>query len=177
VRNCTASGNESGIGLGSGSVIGCEANDNTPGSGISVLSTGVVQQCHARDNGEDGILVGSSVRVTECSAAQNGDDGIQVAALSSVTGCAVAGNGQTSADGAGIHNPSGQSRIDSNVVSLNPIGISVGGSGGALIVRNTLLSNTMDFDVSSGHVIGTLIDMNAIDGVFTSDAPWANFVR
>ena len=82
------------------------------------------------------------------------------------------GNG----DDAGIRLFSGDTRVEGNNVTDNPIGIASAGFG-ALFIRNVAAGNATAFSFSGSDKYGPIIglgsgDMSATAG---SDHPWANF--
>lgn len=179
VKGCVATGNSQiGINTGQGSVISeslasenaqqgffaggsvitnCVARNNT-GDGIS---GSIVERCKSHDNGGNGILV-SSGEVTHCLAHNNGASGIR--AITSY----VYGNQCTDNTEAGIFLTGQGSRVDSNNMYLNDIGIDASG-GGNVVIRNTAKLNPGgNYDLPAGTEVGP------IGTAAGSTSPWAN---
>lgn len=181
VKGCVVTGNNQiGINVGQGSVISeslasengqqgiftggsvitnCVAQDNA-GDGISAGSS-TVENCTAQDNGGNGIFI-SSGQVTHCRAFNNAENGI----YSQMS--YVYGNDCRDNTDAGIFMGAQGSRIDSNNLYANNIGIDAA-VGGNVVIRNTAKLNPGgNYDLPVGTEVGP------IGTAAGSTSPWAN---
>lgn len=157
VTNSNARGNVlNGIIGGQGStIIGCTARFNKGFAGIGV-GEGVIRDCATFGNDRHGIAVDRQALVINNASSQNG-----------------VGDGIT--DGAGIYVGAmfggTASRIDSNNVTFNDVGIRTV-AGGNQILRNTASGNTTNYSLTGVNNVGTIQT-----GAFTagSAGPWDNF--
>ncbi len=150
------------IGCTSNSQVSTHSSSGTTGAGISTGFRSTVRDCTANLNRGDGIIAGDDCLVFGNNCSKNG----------------LAG------DGAGIHVTGTAGRVEGNHVTLSPRGLQVDQSRN-FIVRNTMRSNTSNFEVAPGNRVAQIlvpaanaaqISGNAAssDG-FTNADPWANF--
>ncbi|MFG0275795.1 MAG: right-handed parallel beta-helix repeat-containing protein [Phycisphaerales bacterium] len=204
VKDCVAEGNtDSGFAIGSRSqVIGVTANDNGI-HGVSIGTGSSVVDSNAYSNDADGFAGSSGVSVINCAAAFNSQDGIDVGGGSTVRGNTVyastedgievsddsmvsdnkvgfAGNGGS---GAGIYVLGSGTHVEGNSIHDSDIGIQATATSN-LVIRNTLRTNTVAFDLATGNKVGPIVVAPSSGvvagtvgaaGVGTSN-PWANLV-
>ncbi len=167
----------------------CSGVDNG-GDGISAGSFATVTSCTATDNGADGISTAQRSTVINCASSGNFLDGIEMSYGGVVKNCTVSFNqhGIRVYEGgaalvlenecsnnslAGIIVSGGAaSRIDSNHVGFNAVGIDID-TADNFIVRNTARGNTTNFSIIAGNEAAAVIT-NPGDA-FTSSNAWANF--
>jgi len=144
----------------------CTAVEN--GSGIYANAGSTVTGNTASYNGGYGIFAWGGCMVTGNTAAYNTGDGIYVATGNSVTDNVCCVNG-ANGDGAGIHVAlASGNRVEGNCVMGNDRGIDVDGPNN-LIVKNSAVSNTVEYDIVGGNKVGTI----STDP--TTANAWANF--
>lgn len=181
--NCAATGNlgEGFIHAGNGTLLNCVSRGNA-GSGFEV-STSSLSGCTAASNSESGFLVSSST-LTGCVAVANQQHGIIASSDCLIQNCVADSNGGSITNGAGIFVTGADTRIDSNNVTDNDIGVRVSGTGN-LIVRNSCSGSGTPFNIVEGNRYGAIVNISigtpaAVDGpaapstLATTD-PWANF--
>lgn len=198
-QGCTASQNlGTGIEVtldGAGTqVIECNASRNST-SGISAFASCAIQGCQAMLNQGDGIEVGSNAagtQVVDCTAGRNEGDGIRVVAGGVIRGChaalnqgdgievrercqvrenTCADNGTSAGGGpaAGIRCTAAASRIDSNHLTGNDVGLDAGAP-----FRNVIIRNSASGNAASNYVINPVNDAGPIGTAAAAVSPWAN---
>jgi hypothetical protein len=136
-------------GGGSCTITGCSAYGNGA-NGILTSLGSTIENCVAIGNSGDGISAGIGSTVRGNSSRFNEGDGIEVHTSSIVLNNTSVDNGQVTADGAGIHATGAWNRIDGNHCQGNSRGIDVDAVGN-IIVRNSVGSNTVNFDIVAGN--------------------------
>lgn len=196
VTDCTAESNAGGgIYVGAGSTVrGCVSSLNT-GIGFRVGASSTVVYCTASGNTAVGITAGGGSTVSHCATTNNKGTGlgvgIQVGQNCTVSYCSSMNNhsgiigssachifnntcshNTNAGNGTGI---SGTflSRIEGNSVAGNDKGIQIENSVRCLIIKNTALNNTTDYDIGTDSFVGPIISTT---GTITSTNPWANFL-
>ncbi len=166
IVDCSATGNaDDGIAVGVGSTVtNCSANNNL-GNGIIADDDSTVQNCTSRGNAGDGIVMDFNGHVRNCTVNLNTGDGIT--ALNNVT---IFGNTVSTNTGVGIVVNGVGCRVDSNHVSNNIVkGIRIN-AGFAVIVRNHLQANGLDFFGGASFSTSMVGPTNNLTN------PWANFI-
>ncbi len=171
IAQCTASYNNGPgiVGYGADLTISNTAASNNNGSGI-LIDSGEVSHCTASNNQINGIeiLLGNSA-IESCTACRNKGDGILLADRSTATSNTCSENGALMGGyGAGIYCYGFQSRIDSNHVSGNDVGIDASLPVRNTIMRNSATTNTFDYNI---HPMN---DFAPISTAAFSTNPWAN---
>jgi len=160
VRNNSCTEDES-FGIKAGyrtTIIGCTVASQTSllspgdyllGTGVYMLSGGIIRDCTVSANAGDGIRVYGDCLVINNNCQNNGKEG----------------------DGAGIHSVFYDNRIDGNTCTDNDRGIDVDNAGN-FIVKNSCSGNGNNYDINGTQTIGPIITAT---GTITSENPWANF--
>ena len=173
---CSAYSNTCAIGIfaDSGSALThCTAFLNigtTPtSSGIATANNSTITACTASANISNaatrtpttgiGFDLGGGSTIQECTASSNRGDGIRLSSSSLARKNDSSSNG-SSGDGAGIHVRKSENRIEGNNVVGNSRGIDVDGAGN-VIVKNTARANTVNYDLVTNNVFGTILDRTA----------------
>ncbi|MEM0982712.1 MAG: right-handed parallel beta-helix repeat-containing protein [Planctomycetota bacterium] len=191
VIDCIASANTGrGITTGTNAVVSrCVANSNMD-DGISTGNGAVVESCSARDNADTGFLLGTGVLVDGCNAFSNDGIGFNAGTATRLQGCAAgfnAGGGYrltsrcslvgSAADSNsffGVETTGSSNTVRECDISSSPVAFDLLSNGSALIINNTLASNTVAFTNGTGNTVAPLVTSATIG---TSSNPHANYVR
>jgi hypothetical protein len=167
VSECMAVGNsQAGLVFGNGCrVVNCVSRLNLAdgiqgGAGCSVIG------CVAELNGTDGINIDRGL-VKDCTARQNTNNGINV-----FINCLVTGNTCINNKICGISLGTGGHRIDGNNVDNNGFGIGPNTITGNLIIGNSATGNTTNYSLSAINTVGPIITSGSIA---TNTSPHANY--
>jgi hypothetical protein len=162
--------------------------------GIFAGQCALVEECVVRTTGEDGIKVGynSIVRACtvsypgatgiyadtrclaeHCRVSQCGTNGIRLGSGSAAVGntAVSCGYGSGVTDGAGIVGAFERVRVEGNHISLSDVGIRTEAVD-CLVIGNSSIGNTTDFDLASGTVAGPIITSA---NIATEDSAHANY--
>lgn len=202
-RNGIAASNQTGIYVGSGSLVAdcvVSGQDGVGGSGIRTGGRSVIQRCAVTDNNGvngSGIDAGSRCVIADCTVQNNrgatNTTGIYAGYYGLVKHCVVnnnAGDGIVAVDNAyilenecnyndgnGMTLNGNAARVDSNHLSNNGgYGIRAGVTNGSnLIIRNSVINNSAG--VGTYSIAPGNKDANRIfpGSNFSSTDPWANF--
>jgi len=172
IRHCSARGNGTmGISTGVRSLIEQSLAEGNAISGISAGFGTMVRACTSTRNEREGISTANACQVIECSVIENNGDGVKVGNQCLVRGNLCDGNGFFQFDGAGIHVPGSDCRIEDNTLTRNDRGLDVD-FGGNFIVRNSATGNGVNYDVTGTQTIGPIVTAT---GTIAGASPWANF--
>jgi hypothetical protein len=134
----------------------CTASDNGA-SGFSLWDFSLIENSIATRNTASGILCASHVRVSLCSSNENAQDGILAADNNRISGNLCTRNGISTGDGAGIHVTAGSNVVEGNQCVFSDRGVDVDGTRN-IIVRNTCVSNTTNWDFVANNIYGPIMD-------------------
>jgi len=202
IKDCTASDNGAGgFYFGAGSILDSVASANS-GTGIESFAEPVlIKNCVAFDNEDAGIQSGGGGKITDCISRQNSFAGIDAGYYTTVTNCTVknntlgifaggscriVGNMAEGSGGDGISIYDDRNVIEGNQILNGGTGIKVAvNANNNLIIKNTVGSNTTNYDISADNRFGPIVDISAagtpaVNGSTALDStttahPWANF--
>lgn len=151
IEDCLIARNgQGGMDLFDGCVVRrCTVVDNH-GIGLDALRRTTVEQCVVNGNSSSGVVVLENSLVQGCRVVSNGSVGIQVERQ-----CRVIDNA-CSSQLTGIRVTNTRCEVTDNLVTSCTLGIKVDTTR-SLIGRNSLGSNTTNFDVASGNLLGPLV--------------------
>jgi hypothetical protein len=137
-------------------------------------NSATIRNCVLNNNVDAGIYIENGTAIVTGCLMNNNFYGIDIAG----SGCLITGNDCAGSAEAGIFCGGSNNRIDDNhVTSTNAAqgGIIGSGSGGSVIIRNTVDgSGVKDFYFYATQITGPIIT-NTISGIITNSNPWANF--
>jgi hypothetical protein len=164
-----------------GSIESSSAQQN-PLGGIFARNGTRVTNCLARDNFGDGINAGDECIIIGNTVTRNEGDGIETDGDSLVKDNVVSFNRTEAGDGAGIRVRFHGSRIEGNHLRVNDFGLNIMHTHN-LIIRNSAVSNTMNYRIVPSNRVGTIIPAPGTTSMIEGDSggglgttdPWANF--
>lgn len=167
ITGTTASDNGgTGIALGNNAIVErCTASNNADGIAID---SGVIRDCLANANAQNGLSVASRGTVTRCNATANGISGITTQSRSSIRNNHTTSNAQ-----AGILVTGSFNMVQDNTSSFDGIGIGVTSSSNTIFRNVVTFATTSSYDIAGSNTTGPIINTTG-GGTVTSAQPFAN---